>query len=720
MNIAKAYTNGFLKTARLPRMLFILYFANLFTALLLALPFFGMLKEGFAQSGIAANLIHDFDFTTFNDFLYEHGNALQAILGSIKWFLLAYFLLSVFLTGGIIGTFNKEKFTTSNFFGSAAYNFFRFLGLNILTIAVQIIFFLLVYVPVVLIIQAKADVVESEITLYTIFGVGFGLHAIFFILLSMIGDYGKFFMVLDNRFNFVTAFWKGTKYVFGHFLKTFFLYLMLMFLPLVIMYVYLYFQRDLKMATGLGILTVFLIQQAFIFLRCFLKAWVLGSQYLLYAHDFALVDPVQGTILKAFKQEDQKIVSKTEKKDIKEKNTNNIQPPNTQTTAYAIDFNSTFSGNNEIIADINADKLSVDPTTSETEHEGKNLTEEEMLRKVTEEEIEIEEGIGNKFIKTVGNEVPSIDLEADNSEDALIEKTITEEDIQKEAFEEVETEKTIIDANTSEEAILEKVNTEIILDENASEKEQQKTEEMEITNSSTVNEPILLNSGEIASTTTTTGDDLNLDTPIDNKDENNIELNKTEETIESEESVDILDNLDNPLNTENQATTEEIKYEVGQTIEFDHDEQIEKSMEEQLNEESESNQLSDNEIEQNMIENLENGENSPTGEMSENNLVNTENVEEHGLVFDENTHIEGSPVENLDNEADDGDIDLEGEMEPESLDQFYNDSDEDMDYNYESIEQNVTDESYQQEEEPKGHKPEKIIRKDDQETEIEL
>ncbi len=345
MNIAKAYTGGFLKAAKLPRMLLILYFANIFMALLLALPFMGMLRKSFGQSRIIEDFINNFDYTAFSNMMYYDGQAITAILGGIKWFVLAYFLLSVFLTGGIIGTYHRDEFTTRNFFGAGAYNFFRFLGLNLLTIVVQLFVFIIVYVPLTGILQGIAPNVESELKLYNIAIGGFILHGLIFLLISMIGDYAKFYLVMSNSFNVFKGFWQGMKYVFGHFLKTYMLYLFLLFLPAVVMYIYLYVERDIKMATGFGILMVFFMQQAFIFFRNFLRAWILASQYMVFESDFTKKEEFP---LLISEEKPKKIVEESEQA----KQNIHIQEEVEQDvlveqSSYRIDFNTTFSTENK-------------------------------------------------------------------------------------------------------------------------------------------------------------------------------------------------------------------------------------------------------------------------------------------------------------------------------------------------------------------------------------
>ena len=384
MNIPKAYIGGFQQSLRSPRMILILYAVNILTALILALPFMNALKEGFGNSGIVENLVNGFDYTTFSNFMYYSGKGVLAIISGIKWLVLTYFIVSIFLTGGIIRTLNKEKFTTSTFFAGSAYNFFRFLGLSFIMILVQIIFALIVYVPMGLIIKSLIPSVSSEITLYYIFFFFFILHLLLFLFISMIGDYAKFYLVLEDSFNIFKGFWKAVKYVFSHFLKTYVLYLILLFLPAVIMYLYIYLEKDIKMATGIGILIVFLLQQAFILLRVVLRVWVLSSQLKVYSDDFIKSENVQELVMmdventnkteknkkktRAEKKAERKAKKEAEKKAKKSKELK--KKGLVEEKKYEIDFNSTFK----------IDKP-----------EDKVISEDEMLKKIEEQEETIKQ-----------------------------------------------------------------------------------------------------------------------------------------------------------------------------------------------------------------------------------------------------------------------------------------------------------------------------------------
>lgn len=394
MNLPKAYISGFQKSVKSPRMLFLLYFSNILMALILALPFMSFLKNSMGSSRLLENALEGFDFTVFSNLTFYNADGISVIIGNIKWLLIAFFLLSVFLTGGIINILNKDKFSTSQFFSGAAYNFFRFLGLNLIVLFFQIIFALIVYIPMGIILDGVGQGDYTELNYYYIVIISFVIHMLIFLLISMIGDYAKFHLVLKDRFNIFKGFWKGVRYVFKNFLKTYFLYLFLLFIPAVIMYVYLYFSKDIKMATGIGILIVFAMQQGFIFLRSFLRVWILASEFNLYADDYAHSNIDQDIVFSVVNtkiSEEEKVIKEEKKSAKKKEKTVTVADKNTEKSEYAIDFSKTFTDDND-------------------EVEGKVLTEEEILKRLEKEAEEnqeeiIEEEVNQIVEENIENEV---------------------------------------------------------------------------------------------------------------------------------------------------------------------------------------------------------------------------------------------------------------------------------------------------------------------------
>jgi len=408
MNIAKAYTKGFIQTAKYPRMWFILYFANLLMALLLALPFFGVLNNNFGHSDFYYRLLEGYDATVINEFMYYFGDAVSALSGGIKWLILAYFLLNIFLTGGIIRTLNDDKFSTSSFFGGGAYSFFRYLGLSVLVAIFQIIFIVSIVAAAGGYISTKFDTFSSELVVYGIVIAAAVVYFFIFLILSMIGDYGKFYLELNESHNIFKAFWDGIKYVFKHFLKTMSLYLILLFIPAVVMYVYLYFEKDYKMATSVGILIVFLMQQAFIFLRVFLRTWILSSELKLYDDDYLKLNEVEEVVQSIVEQKVKEIEDK------KEVVSESIKSEEIQAVKKQEEENETSETVKE---DVSEYEINFEQTFSKAEQTEHILSEEEILRKMEEEEAEHDDS---------SEELPEkkTDKTANNSEEEGIEDDI--------------------------------------------------------------------------------------------------------------------------------------------------------------------------------------------------------------------------------------------------------------------------------------------------------
>lgn len=293
MNILKAYTTGFKAAVRFPGMVVLIYFVNIIPALLIALPFFGLLNESIGQSLSPIKMIRDFDFTVFFDFINNHESAVNALMAEIKWLTLFYLLISIFLNGGILRTLNKRKFTFSSFFAGSGYNFIRFLGLSGLMLALHIILILVVFVPLNGILSSLYDSGFTEDVLFrTAIGVSI-FYALLSIILFAVADYAKFYMLLHDTFNIFKALWQGFRFSFRHFLKTYVLFLFLLLIPALFTYLYISIEDDIQMISPEHIFILFIIQQVVIFLRIWLRIWIFSSQFELYSAYYVKPDKIE-------------------------------------------------------------------------------------------------------------------------------------------------------------------------------------------------------------------------------------------------------------------------------------------------------------------------------------------------------------------------------------------------------------------------------------------
>jgi len=286
MNIVKAYKNGFQLAVRSPRMIFTVYFTNFLLVAIFALSFKSLLSGIIGNSMIFDDFLKNGYNLLITDLSDNSGGVLLGIISQLKWGLIAYWLINVFLVGGVIRIFNKQKYNLNQFFSGAGYNFGRFFGLSFLMILAHIILLALVIVGGVFVIKSSYESAPSE-RILILQGLAFlALYFVLAIILFMASDFGKFYLLLNDSKNFLKAFFKGFGYTFKHLFKSYTLYLSLLIIPVLFFYLFIKVNNDIGMNTIVGIIIMFAIQQVFIYIRFGFRIWILASLFETYSDDF--------------------------------------------------------------------------------------------------------------------------------------------------------------------------------------------------------------------------------------------------------------------------------------------------------------------------------------------------------------------------------------------------------------------------------------------------
>ncbi len=340
MNIVKAHFKGFKTATRFPRMLFVIYAGNLILSLLVALPFFGILKEHTGNSIQIKQLLKDFDFITFNNLLANGSDAFNVLFSQTLWVGIAYFLLNVFFVGGILEIAKQKKFSVSTFFGGSGKNFFRMFFLNLIMLACHIVLILAILLPSKWFLpNIFGEQLSVEGKLYTILSIAGFVYVILAVLLLIISDYAKNYMVHKESANFLTAFFRSIGFVFKHFFKTYTLFLLLIVLPIAFFTLYFFVDGKVAMTNPKAIIIIFLVQQAFIFTRIWFRIWILSAQYEMYVDDLAkdelkkierMKKKVQRKEQKALAQKQQKQTKKRKKEKVVETKTPPVEKKKTE------------------------------------------------------------------------------------------------------------------------------------------------------------------------------------------------------------------------------------------------------------------------------------------------------------------------------------------------------------------------------------------------------
>ena len=288
MNLLNAYSYGFKEAAKSKRMITLIYLIILFLSLIVAVPFFRVMKNEMGYSMSVYPLLHGFDFTSYSDFLKHSGKAIKPFTSIIFWISIFYIIFSVFLSGGILYIiYNKgNKFSIKDFFYGCGNYILPFIKLTLINLILQVIALVIVYFPLTLILSKLSKSVESEATLVYTFIAGIVVQVILSSLIFLISDYSKIAMFVNESRKAFASFWLSTKFVFKYFLKVVPLFLLLLILPFITVAVYLIFAEGFYIKSKITFLAVVVVQQIFVWLRVWFKIWFWDSELSLFTEIF--------------------------------------------------------------------------------------------------------------------------------------------------------------------------------------------------------------------------------------------------------------------------------------------------------------------------------------------------------------------------------------------------------------------------------------------------
>ncbi|MFT7421753.1 MAG: hypothetical protein ACI9QN_002684 [Arcticibacterium sp.] len=258
-----------------------MYLVSILLAILPLIFFYEILKSEIGNSMLLNELVSDFSFMVFGDFMIASGEAFKPVF----WYSLgAGFVSSLiytFFAGGVIYKLDNPGigFSFNRFFKISAAHFPKYFGLLCLTGLLLFIFFLisgLVYFVFLAIADGSS---ERGYVLWLI-----PPSVFLFILMSFglcISFYAKVFMYKEPRITFLKAFWEAFYYVFTNKETLLYFWVFLIFGSFSLM-IYLVLDEFIGMTSGFTIGLMLVFQQLFIFIKFVLKHW----NYALVIHFF--------------------------------------------------------------------------------------------------------------------------------------------------------------------------------------------------------------------------------------------------------------------------------------------------------------------------------------------------------------------------------------------------------------------------------------------------
>lgn len=302
---------GFKATKKTARMVLLLFVINLGFSIILAVPMYRSLRDSFGESLVGERMAKEFDFLwweeyrdrseglakTFTPSIIGEGAILNNLEGLIMMTFftlppvililgLIYIIFRTFLAGGILSIFhtNGSGFSMKTFFGGAGAHFSRFFLVMLLSWPLFFGVFPFLYRGLESIRNSAAQHSFSELTPFYL-GLLFSLIMLFLLLfLQMLFDYTRIQIVVEQRKNIFIAFQTAGRFIFNHLGSTLGLYFLLFLINCVVTFLYLLLQSVIPQSTFLGVISVFLSQQFFIYSLIFVRCWLYSSEMELYKY----------------------------------------------------------------------------------------------------------------------------------------------------------------------------------------------------------------------------------------------------------------------------------------------------------------------------------------------------------------------------------------------------------------------------------------------------
>lgn len=196
---------------------------------------------------------------------------------------IVHVVLSTFLAGAFISIYAK---TYDSSFGEFLIEGGKYFGkmfrLSLLSLAVYALLFFVLIRPLTGLIPDLTANEPSEMTPF-LYYMGRNVAVILLLgFLTLMFDYAKIRMIVDNRSSAFFAFSSGVSFAISHFRSVTLLYLTLSAIGVALIVLYALIESYIPQTSGWEILGLFLLQQLYMISRYFLKATFYSSQTSLY------------------------------------------------------------------------------------------------------------------------------------------------------------------------------------------------------------------------------------------------------------------------------------------------------------------------------------------------------------------------------------------------------------------------------------------------------
>jgi hypothetical protein len=277
MKIFKAIGSGFIRSIKVWKGILIVWFITLLLVSLFAIPMKATLKTGIGFSMITEKMKDGLNIEVLGD-LGPYFKSLRADL--VSGFLFLTFIgifLNAFLAGGLFDSIKTpaRKFSASEFFRASARNFWTFLIISLIIIA--IIFTLAFFIVVIPVRSLIRNETVSEAAPYIVAFITIPILAVLKMIFVLVADFARAWQVRNEKQACFKALGFGFCRTFKKFLSSFPMMLIVMVVTgLFAISVILLLGHWNPTTTG-EVFLMFILSQVFFIMNLILKTWRYGS-----------------------------------------------------------------------------------------------------------------------------------------------------------------------------------------------------------------------------------------------------------------------------------------------------------------------------------------------------------------------------------------------------------------------------------------------------------
>ena len=258
--------SGFNEGWKQRKVVFFLYIIQLVIAFPIGIQVYQVMESSIGNS-MSLDVIQDgFNRTVVEDFLNYHGSSITPLIGTFRYVVPMYLILSIFLHAGILGNVYNNKRRIADFLKYGVRHFRYFLGYNLIFLGLFLLWSLVIWIPFLFWMGNPLENLSSEKVL--VIGIGItGTVYLFGLSLLWILNYNFKLSDIINRSSWKDGIKKGWLKWKRDILTQWKIFMIFFFIHLVAIVLYLTITNPIGASSVWLILFVMLLQQIFSMLR---------------------------------------------------------------------------------------------------------------------------------------------------------------------------------------------------------------------------------------------------------------------------------------------------------------------------------------------------------------------------------------------------------------------------------------------------------------------